>query len=417
MVCHGELARQRPDVARLTEFYLFLSLGGVLGSLFNAILAPLLFPDVWEYPLLLVLACLVAPGTGEDRKPGLAYDLILPAALFVVLMISRTMVAPPEWLLAGQPVLLRVAAFMTYLLPALAIMSFRRRRLRFALSIAVCLLVPAVISRYDTSLTDRSFFGVYRVSTVDDGKARIMMHGNTTHGVASLLPGEETMPTGYYGREGPFGLFFAALESRKVRQVGIVGLGIGGLGCYAKLGQRWTFHEIDPLVERIARDQRYFQFMTRCGNQAHVIIGDARLTLTNVPDGGYDALVIDAFSSDSIPTHLLTKEALDLYFRKLAPRGVLLFHISNRYLDLKPVIAALASNAGAQARYLSLQPQETSASSWRSIPAAVIAVALPGDDLDFLTREAGWVSPPAPPANALWTDQRSDILQTIRWLF
>jgi spermidine synthase len=296
-------------------------------------------------------------------------------------------------------------------------MSFRRRRLRFALGVAVCFLVPALASPYHTLVTVRSFFGVYRVSTVDEESARILMHGTTTHGAASLVPGEETMPTTYYSQKGPFGRFFAALEARDLREVGIIGLGTGNLGCYAKPPQRWTFYEIDPLVERLARDQRYFQFMARCGNHPRVIMGDARLTLTGAPDRGYDALVIDAFSSDSIPTHLLTREALDLYFRKLAPHGVILFHISNMYLDLAPVIAALASSAGAQARYLSYQPEETNSSGWRSAPANVMAVSLPGDDLDFLTREAGWVTPPAPPATALWTDQRSDILRTIHWLF
>jgi hypothetical protein len=279
------------------------------------------------------------------------------------------------------------------------------------------MLVPVLTSPYHTLVTERSFFGVYRVSSVDDGTARILMHGTTIHGAASLVPGEETMPTTYYSRKGPFGRFFAALEGRDLREVGIIGLGSGTLGCYARPGQRWTFYEIDPLVERIARDQRFFQFMARCGNRARVVVGDARLTLKGTRDGAYDALVIDAFSSDSIPTHLLTQEALDLYFQKLAPHGVILFHISNLYLDLGPVIGALASNAGAQTRYLSYQPQETNSSWWRSMPANVMAVARPGDDLDFLIGASGWVSPPVPPATALWTDQRSDILRTIRWLF
>ena len=410
MVCHGELARTRPEVGRLTEFYFFLSLGGVLGGLFNAIVAPVLFPDVWEYPLALVAACFVRPGALEDRKPGLAYDLLLPAALFVLLIVSRTMLAP-----AGSQ-LSPAAGFAGYLLPALAIMSFRRRRLRFALGVAACVLVPALTPLADTLLTARSFFGVYRVRTVDDGRGRILMHGTTLHGAMSLIPGEETVPTGYYSREGPFGRFFSALDTRDVGQVGIIGLGTGGLACYAKPGQRWTFYEIDPLVERIARDERYFPFMARCGNHPRVVLGDGRLTLAAAPDGGFDVFIIDAFSSDSIPPHLLTKEALALYLRKLAAHGVLLFHISNRYLDLAPVIAALASSAGAPARYLDYRPSDMN-ESWRRLSTVVVAVAPPGDSLDFLSREAGWISPPPPPATALWTDQRSDIVRTIRWLF
>ena len=412
MVCHGQLAQQRPETDRLTEFYFFLSLGGVLGGLFNAILAPMLFPDIWEFPLALVLACLLMPGSRKEPRFALAYDLLLPATPFVVLMVSRTM-AISQW----QPVYLRVAMFAVYLLVALVMMSFRQRRLRFTLGAAVCVLVPWLTSPFQILVTDRSFFGVYRVSTVDGGKARILMHGTTLHGAASLLPGEETMPTGYYSRAGPFGRFFAALESVDIREVGIIGLGTGGLSCYARPGEQWTFYEIDPLVERIAGDQRYFQFMNRCGNHPHVILGDARINLANARDGFYDVLVVDAFSSDSIPTHLLTKEALALYLRKLAPRGVLLFHISNRYLDLEPVIVALAYDSGGEARTLSSAPPETGTPPWRSMVATVAAVAPPGTDLNFLTGKAGWIVPPRPPANALWTDQRSNIVRAIRWFF
>jgi spermidine synthase len=158
------------------------------------------------------------------------------------------------------------------------------------------------------------------------------------------------------------------VEPQDIRRVGIVGLGTGELGCYAKPGQQWTFYEIDPLVERIARDRDFFQFMSRCGNEPTVVLGDARLTLERAGDGSYDVLVIDAFSSDSIPTHLLTEEALALYLKKLSARGVVLFHISNRYLDLAPVVAALAFDAGVQARFLSYQP-EAGTPLWRSAGA------------------------------------------------
>ena len=242
------------------------------------------------------------------------------------------------------------------------------------------------------------------------------MHGTTIHGAESLLAGEETLPTVYYSQEGPFGRFFAALSpSRQIQHVGVIGLGTGVLGCYAQPGQQWSFYEIDPLVERIARDERYFQFMTRCGERPHVILGDARLSLADARDGLYDTIIIDAFSSDSIPIHLLTREAVALYFTKLADNGVLLFHISNRYLDLMPVIAAVAESSGAQARYLSYQPP-SGTSFWRSTATNVIAVAKPSGDLDFLSREAGWSVPPSPPISAIWTDQRSDIERSIRWL-
>jgi hypothetical protein len=409
MVCHGELAQERPQINRLTEFYFYISLGGVLGGLFNAILAPMLFPEVWEFPLVLVLACLFMPGSANYQRSILGRDLLLPVALFAFLIIGQTTISRSHW----QPLFFSGAVFVIYVVAGLLLMSFRKRPLRFALGIAASLAVPAAISSGQTVAAYRSFFGIYRVSTSDDGSARILTHGTTVHGAESLIPGEQTMPAGYYSREGPFGRFFAALDARGIRQVGVIGLGTGGLGCYAKAGQQWTFYEIDPLVERIARDERYFDFLSRCGNDPRVVLGDARLSLAEARDGLYDVLVVDAFSSDSIPMHLLTQEALTLYFKKLAPGGLLLFHISNRYLNLEPVVVALAYTSGAEARYLLYRPNT---SSWRNFGAEVVAVSAPGNDLDFLAAQAGWTTPSPPPASNLWTDQRSDILRSIHWL-
>jgi spermidine synthase len=409
MVCHGALATTRPQISRLTEFYFFISLGGVLGGLFNAILAPMLFSSVWEFPLVLVLACLLIPGSRTHHWSTLGRDLLLPAMLFVFLFVSHKAPAP-HW----HPISVTAALFVVYLSAALLLMSFRKRPLRFALGIAASLAVPAATTSGETLATYRSFFGVYRVSISDDGFARILTHGTTVHGAESLAPGEEALPTFYYSREGPFGRFFAALDNREIRRVGVVGLGTGELGCYAKPTQQWTFYEIDPLVERIARDGRFFHFTTRCGDNPHIVLGDARLTLADAPNGLYDALVIDAFSSDSIPMHLLTREALTLYFSKLTTGGVVLFHISNRYLDLEPVVAALAYSSGVEARYLLYLPS-SGTPLWRSSAAEVVAVVTPGADLDFLTPDAGWAIPAQPPSYALWTDQKSDLLRTIRW--
>jgi hypothetical protein len=404
MVCHGELAARRPEVGRLTEFYLFLSLGGVLGGLFNAIAAPLLFPAVWEYPLMLVAACLLRPAADADRQQGLLGDLILPLALLLMLLWVRHPGAPLDlW-----------QALLGYLLPALALLNFSRRRLRFALGVAACLLVPALSAFDGTLATARSFFGVYRVATADGGATRLLIHGTSAHGFESELPGEATLPMGYYSPEGPFGRFFAAFESHHAQRIGLIGLGTGVLGCYAKPGQSWTFYEIDPLVVRLARDSRYFHFLERCGHP-NIIIGDGRLTLAAAPDANYDALVMDAFSSDSVPTHLLTREALALYRQKLAPHGVLLFHVSNRYLNLEPVVAALAADQGLDAKVMAYEPP-VGGSPWRRMSAVVVAVAAKGD-LDFLPAADGWRVPAPPPAGALWTDQRSDILRTIRPVF
>jgi SAM-dependent methyltransferase len=410
MVCHGELAKRRPPAAQLTEFYFFLSLGGVLGGVFNALVAPLIFQDVWEYPLALVAACLVKPRTPEDEQRNVLRDIALPLMLLAVVLLSRSFLLGT---LDSKLGLLSMA--FVYVLPGLALLNFSRRRWRFSFAVALLLFVPLPQASKQIA-SERSFFGVYRIDLVSDAntQALALMNGTTLHGVKSLLPDEARLPMAYYSKEGSFGRFFNALPQGSVRRVAVVGLGTGGLACYAKEGQDWTFYEIDPVVARIARDSRYFQFLSNCGNDSHVVLGDARVTIGNAPDSAYDVLIIDAFSSDSVPVHLLTREALALYLRKLAPGGRVLFHISSRTLNLAPVIAALAADAGVPARVLSdSPPAETPV--WRRSPALVVAVAGRGGDLGYLTTADDWKElPPAKP-QFLWTDQRADLLRVINF--
>jgi hypothetical protein len=402
MVCHGELAARRPAVQDLTEFYLCISLGGVLGGLFNAVIAPAIFPDVWEYPLMIVASCLIRPVGGAGGPNVARHYFLLPAVIFLVLL---------SLLYAKNvPAIVAVGALV---LTALVLLYLSERRWPFALGIAACLFVAQLANLSGTLETTRSFFGVYRVRLVEEGALRVLQHGTTIHGVESTRPGDEGVPLGYYIQDGAFGRFFKAMAARELNRVGVIGLGTGGLGCYAQPGQVWVFHEIDPAVERLARDERYFHFLTRCGGKPRLVFGDARLTLQDVPDQFYDAIVIDAFSSDSIPVHLLTREALALYHRKLAAHGVILFHVSNRYLDLVPVISALAADAGASARHLHYRPAEPN--KVEDAETEVIAVSQPGGDLEFLEANLGW-EPPAPaPSSAMWTDERSDIVSRIKW--
>ncbi len=424
MVCHGELARRRPPAARLTEFYLFLSVGGVLGGAFNALLAPLIFSGPWEYPLALVAACLMKPATspvtrdhgrrGMARDRRLTWDIALPLALLGFMLLTRHVFAAIS-IGEGAGLSMRVVMMVFGIfIPALALMSFSARRWRFALGIATCLLVPVMTESADTIATYRSFFGIYRIVMMDQGHTRLLLHGTTLHGAESLLPGEETLPLSYYSHEGPFGRFFAAFAPGAIQRVAVVGLGAGSLACYAQPGQDWTYYEIDPLVERLARDPHTFQFLAKCGNRPRVLLGDARLTLAAAPDGSYDVLVLDAFSSDSIPMHLLTREALALYLRKLAPGGTLLFHISSRTLDLRPVIGALAADAGVPARMM-LDHPPAGTSVWRREAALVVALAGHGGDLSRFDRSEGWQDLPPAGTRSLWTDQRSDILRAIRF--
>jgi hypothetical protein len=402
MVCHGELASRRPPVESLTEFYLCVSLGGVLGGLFIALAAPAIFPDIWEYPVMIAASCLLRPAARGGGAGARRRDILLPGLLLLSLLGLLYLERVPG------PVVIGALTLM-----ALALLRFSERRWRFALGVSACLLVAQLAALQGTLETTRSFFGVYRVRLVDDGKIRVLQHGTTVHGAESTEPGQERLPLGYYARDGAFGRFFVALATRPVQQVGVVGLGTGGLVCYAQPRQSWVFHEIDPVVEHLARDERFFHFLDECGAHPRIILGDARLTLQQVPDGFYDVIVIDAFSSDSIPVHLLTREALALYHKKLAPAGVMLFHISNRYLELAPVIAALAANAGAPARHLHYRPADPDSAA--QLETEVVAVGAVGGNLDFLDPGSGWEPMPPGPRSALWTDQRSDIVSRIKW--
>ncbi len=410
-VCHAELAERRPEVRHLTGYFLLISAGGALGGLFNALLAPVLFPIPLEYPLLLVAACLLRPPQAalpalERAARALRLDVAFPVAV-LALALAVLWVANPAGA-AGQH---RAARLAATLLAGAVLLWFSGRRAPFALLMAGCLLVPGLVGfDADTPVVARGFFGVHRVRLLPAEDLVALQHGTTMHGLQGTRPGEELTPFGYYHRAGPFGRVFAALARRPepVSAVGVLGLGTGSLGCYARPGEAWTFHEIDPVVERLARDGRWFRFMAGCGNDPAVVLGDARVTLANTGNR-YDVLVVDVFSSDGVPVHLLTREALALYFARLKPGGLVVFHVSNRYLDLVPVVARLAADAGAPARHLRAVP---AVPSRRETGAEVVAVAAPGGDLDALAADGWGVPRPGP---VLWTDERSDILGVVRW--
>ena len=235
---------------------------------------------------------------------------------------------------------------VVFALPAIIALWFRQKRVRFAAGLGAIVLAAAFYSHLDQSVIARarSFYGVYFVA--NHGEYRVLVHGTTNHGAQSLRPQTKCIPLSYYFPTGPLGHLFRSFQGEQAKSdIAVVGLGAGSTAGYAQPGQRWTFYEIDPTVERIARDPRYFTLLRDCAPQAQVILGDARISLAREPDGTHDLIILDAFSSDAIPVHLLTREALDLYFRKLSPHGVLAFHISNRYFDLRPVLSRLARDA------------------------------------------------------------------------
>ena len=348
LMCHGEVYARRPSPRRLTEFYLCTSFGGVIGGAFAGLLAPQIFNGNYEYPILIALALLCAPGifSGGVRKAltGAWPWLAISAALALAWTITRYQ--PPATLELPFQVLLALLA---------AAMLFQRQHpLRFVglviLSFAVTAMWRPGIAPIETA---RSFFGVHKVAEINGGSARVLYHGTTIHGAQRLRNEDGTPVSGppapqtYYYFGGP--LAEAISAARAVRgsldHVAVVGLGTGSLACHRKGREHWTFFEIDPEVIRIARDPRRFEFLSKCAPDMPVVAGDARLTLEASTDR-FDLIVLDAFSSDTIPVHLLTREAVAGYLSKLSPHGVIVAHISNRHLDLAPVVANVAQSLG-----------------------------------------------------------------------
>jgi hypothetical protein len=405
LVCHGELARTRPHVQHLTEFYLWISVGGMLGGVFNVIVAPLIFHTVAEYPMALAFAALLRPAvSGENTPRSRKLDIILPAVLGTVMFIVLS-VYPAS---LDKIVLLAVGSVM-----AVVVFGFQQRPIRFGLGVGALLLAGAFTSRDgDVLLLERSFFGVHRVEHDPKGY-HLLSHGSTLHGAQSLDPLRRREPLTYFHPSGPIGQVFAELPRPSAgRRVAIIGLGAGSMSCYAQPGDRINFYEIDPVVERVARDDRYFSFLADC--PANVMLGDARLTLAKAPSHQYDLIILDAFSSDAIPMHLITREAVALYLEKLAPGGAIAFHISNRHLDLQPVIARIARDAGLDGRYRAHYTTADERKQWQA-PSEWVLVAHEKAHLSGIADDPLWQPLTVNPRVGLWTDDFSNIVSIFEW--
>ncbi|MFN0088137.1 MAG: spermidine synthase, partial [Blastocatellia bacterium] len=345
MTCHRQLAEDRPHTRYLTEFYLWLSVGGVLGGIFNSLIAPNLFRSVIEYPIAIVIALMLRPNPRKAASAmrDRALDLALPAGLALSLM-AMVRFLPKLGVNEGRVTLLAIGLSL-----AIGILSIKRP-VRFALYIgAILWACGPLLGGYGNTLhIERNFFGVLRVSEDRSGLFRQIYHGNTLHGRQYLDAARQCEPLSYYHREGPLGQVFAAFgDTPASPNVAVIGLGTGATACYAGPEQHWTFYEIDPAVVRIAKDPAWFTYLSKCAaNPVETVLGDARLQLRHAPEKHYGLIVLDAFSSDAIPTHLLTREAFDLYLSKLADGGRIALHASNQYLDLRPAIGDLALSAG-----------------------------------------------------------------------
>lgn len=411
LMCHGELVRRRPGVESLTEFYLFLSLGGVMGGAFVALCAPVLFNTVFEYPLSLMLAAALLPSATPRSNRG---DVILALVILAVLVGGKIVASGLGW----QPHTFVVPGICVVF--ALLIFARQTRPFGFALCVGVLLVSNAyALMSSEVLWRGRSFFGVYRISESGDPTNRSLVHGTTNHGGQLMAANGDISPTAYYTSSSPVAEVLTATQVRGIGQrVGVVGLGSGALACYRRAGDTWRFFEIDPLMVWVAVESGYFDLMARCAESVSesvpVVLGDARLTLTEEPDGRFDVLVIDAFSSDAIPIHLLTHEAVALYMDKLAEDGVLVMHISNRFLNLTPVLARIVEELG----YAALRGN--SGKIDRDIDVAGtksvwVLIARQQATLDGLALGEVWQPLETPPEGRVWSDNFSNLLEVIRW--
>ncbi len=412
LVLHGELAASRPDPAYLTEFYLWMALGGALGGAFNAIVAPLVFKSIAEYQLVLVAACLLRPSW--KSRIG---EMALRVPQFTFSIVPAIVVGLVSWYGFADHHILDVSAkLLSSLVAAAFLLSISDNALRFGVGIALLVVgevVPGIRFSQDM-YADRSFFGAYRVQNVN-GPAHRLVHGTTTHGAQYLDAARRLTPETYYHPSGPVGQVFAALDSRLAgKGIAAVGLGAGTVLCYSKPGENWTFFEIDPLVLRISSNPKYFTYLTDCPVQPRVVIGDARLSMAKEPTDKFRLLIVDAFSSDAIPVHLLTREAFALYERVLDAHGVLFVHISNKHLDLKPVIAALAKDAGLFALMEGHEPDEK-IDGPLAYPSEWVVLVHSREDLAGLDSDKRWIPLPSRAGYQPWTDDYSNVFSVIRW--
>lgn len=411
MLCHGELARRRPPAAQLTQFYFWMSLGGVLGGMFNALLAPYLFRSLIEYPLAMSAACLCSPLTLWHWPPGRRW-LDLPLAAVIGLLAAVILFNTYDWE-PSQPI------FLCLLLCCCAL----GRPLAFGFSIAAVFLAVGFFDDETSHVVfrERDFYGVLTVQTDVDDEYYYLTHGRIRHGQQRRSDEKSLrdVPLVYYYPTGPIGQVFAARPPAIKRRlpVAAVGLGVGSLAYYGERGQQFVFYEIDPAVEQIARNDTWFTFLRDSQALVRVVLGDARLSLRDAPDGHYGLIVVDAFSGDAIPVHLMTSEAIELYLSKLAPEGVLAFHISNNFLDLAPVLGNLASAS----ELIGLHQNETSelmnADDLAAGKAESHWVILARQEADFgsLAADPRWRPLAGASELPLWTDHCTSLWGIAHW--
>lgn len=411
LICHSKLAGERPAAAGLAQFYLCVAIGGMCGGLFNTLIAPTIFNTLIEYPLMIVVACLIRPHAAtDDSSRDRLLDLILP--------VGTGLLTIGLALLINQYDVNALVGIVVVIGIPLVIINhrFRGRPVRFALALGAVMLGSVVYYELQnrTLHVERNFFGTLSVRYDPESVTRDLYHGNTIHGRQFIIPDRQREPLSYFHRNGPLGQIFEAFNSNAASpNVAIVGLGIGSMACYARPDQQWTFYEINPAVIRLAQNTEYFTYLQKCAVGAtRIVLGDARLQLQNAPDHHYGLIVLDAFNSDAIPVHLLTQEAIDLYTSKLATGGMLAFHISNRSLRLAGVLADLATHNGAMS--LTMVDAEFDPVAGKD-PSEWLVMARQSPALDSLAQQPRWRVLQGRTEANVWTDDFSNIVRVFRW--
>jgi hypothetical protein len=423
LVLHGGLAGARPDPGRLTTFYLAVALGGALGGAFVALVAPVAFDGIWEYPILLVgalvamsvtpdLAAAAAAPVRRKRPPSRILDLAPATAGATRRLVVYLLIAGAIATVLTLARSISVSDASTWLLIGAAMLVFGGEIRAFTV-VAIVVLGIAVATPPPVVFRDRSFFGVVEVLRPEGLGLTALRHGTTVHGLQADDPARRREPLGYFSEAGPLGDVMARLDDRRdgqARRIVVTGLGAGTIAAYARPGDTITFIEIDPLIERVAADPTLFTYLSDAAVEPRILIGDGRLELERAPDGSADLVVLDAFSSDSVPIHLLTREALVDARRVLATDGLLAVNISSRSYALGPAVSAGLASTGATVLERLHDPGPEATSQGITTSDWLVAVDDPADVAWFEGR--GWHV--VPPADQPLTDDRSDVLRLLR---
>jgi hypothetical protein len=416
MACHGELARTRPASKYLTGFYVALSFGGMVGGLFAGLIAPYTFSWIAEYPILVALAVLCRPPADERLAQWSRWYWPLLAAAAVALIAPSSSGGKAFTWLGGHRVYVIGAVAITGMMLAILLKADRAKLAGIViLALVLIRLYPSDEGRVETV---RSFFGVHKIVVTPNGQYHVLMHGTTIHGAEKFRNHDGTPVTGrpepisYYHKDGGIGQAISAVRQRKGGpiRVAVIGLGAGTLACASEPGENWKFFEIDQSMVDTARDPKYFTFIQNCEPDLQPVIGDARLTFAREPNGVYDLIIVDAYSSDAIPIHLATEEAMEIYKQKLAPQGAVVMHVSNRHLELSSVVVGIADANDLKSWVYS---EDSGRDNEYIFATSVVVSAREEADVGTLASSEKWALTEAEDNQRVWTDDYSNVLGAV----